>query len=90
MIVHGKIAFASNSVDDPEVLSRALRRSLIASSLHVMAGLVPAIHVFLATLKQDVDGRDKHGHDALGEKCVHPAQRYQDSQKRRARSSRGV
>jgi hypothetical protein len=28
MIVHGKIAFASNSVDDPEVLSRALRPAL--------------------------------------------------------------
>jgi hypothetical protein len=28
-----------------------------------MAGFVPAIHVFLATLNQDVDGRDKPGHD---------------------------
>ena len=28
-----------------------------------MAGFMPAIHVFLATLKQDVDGRDKPGHD---------------------------
>jgi hypothetical protein len=28
-----------------------------------MAGLVPAIHVFFATLKQDVDARDKPGHD---------------------------
>jgi hypothetical protein len=27
-----------------------------------MAGLVPAIHVFLAAL-QDVDARDKPGHD---------------------------
>ncbi len=27
-----------------------------------MPGLVPGIHVFLATL-QDVDGRDKPGHD---------------------------
>jgi hypothetical protein len=32
-------------------------------SFHVMAGFMPAIHVFLATLKQDVDGRDKPGHD---------------------------
>jgi hypothetical protein len=31
--------------------------------LHVMAGFMPAIHVSLATLKQDVDGRDKLGHD---------------------------
>jgi hypothetical protein len=28
----------------------------------VMAGLVPAIHVF-ASEKQDVDARDKRGHD---------------------------
>jgi len=32
----------------------------------VMAGLVPAIHVLLAQKKQDVDARDKRGHD--GEK----------------------
>ena len=29
----------------------------------VMAGLVPAIHVFLAAAKKDVDARDKPGHD---------------------------
>jgi hypothetical protein len=29
-----------------------------------MAGLVPAIHVFLASSKQDVDARAKRGHDA--------------------------
>jgi len=29
----------------------------------VMAGLVPAIHVFGATGKKDVDARDKRGHD---------------------------
>jgi hypothetical protein len=29
-----------------------------------MAGLDPAIHVF-AAMKQDVDGRDKPGHDGL-------------------------
>jgi len=28
-----------------------------------MAGLVPAIHVFGATRKKDVDTRDKPGHD---------------------------
>jgi hypothetical protein len=28
-----------------------------------MAGLVPAIHVFLDRMKQDVDARDKRGHD---------------------------
>ena len=29
-----------------------------------MPGLVPGIHVFLLSLKQDVDGRDKPGHDS--------------------------
>jgi hypothetical protein len=28
-----------------------------------MAGLVPAIHVLFSALKQDVDARDKRGHD---------------------------
>jgi len=31
--------------------------------IFVMAGLVPAIHVFVSTEKQDVDARDKRGHD---------------------------
>ena len=31
----------------------------------VMAGLVPAIHVLPATIQQDVDARDKPGHDEL-------------------------
>jgi hypothetical protein len=30
-----------------------------------MAGLVPAIHVFLLAAKQDVDARDKPGHDGF-------------------------
>jgi hypothetical protein len=30
-----------------------------------MAGLVPAIHVFLAAAKQDVDARDKPAHDGV-------------------------
>jgi hypothetical protein len=29
----------------------------------VMAGLVPAIHVFAVARPQDVDARDKRGHD---------------------------
>jgi hypothetical protein len=29
----------------------------------VMAGLVPAIHVFLLKSSEDVDARDKPGHD---------------------------
>jgi hypothetical protein len=32
----------------------------------VMAGLVPAIHVFLASGDEDVDARDKPGHDDFG------------------------
>jgi len=30
-----------------------------------MAGHVPAIHVFLAEVKRDVDARDEPGHDEL-------------------------
>jgi hypothetical protein len=30
-----------------------------------MAGLVPAIHVFLAGCRKDVDARHKAGHDEL-------------------------
>ena len=30
---------------------------------HVMPGLVPGIHAFFISFKQDVDGRDKPGHD---------------------------
>src|SRR5215475_10722801 len=38
----------------------------LARALHVvMAGLVPAIHVFFAQSKQDVDARDKRGHDGV-------------------------
>jgi hypothetical protein len=29
----------------------------------VMPGLVPGIHVFATTHQEDVDGRDKPGHD---------------------------
>jgi hypothetical protein len=31
----------------------------------VMAGLVPAIHVFVAAKKEDVDARHKAGHDEM-------------------------
>jgi hypothetical protein len=31
----------------------------------VMPGLVPGIHVFLFGAKEDVDGRDKPGHDVV-------------------------
>jgi 2-oxoglutarate ferredoxin oxidoreductase subunit beta len=31
-----------------------------------MPGLVPGIHAFMPFSKQDVDGRDKPGHDVVG------------------------
>jgi hypothetical protein len=34
-------------------------------AIFVMAGLVPAIHVFLADDTKDVDARHKAGHDEL-------------------------
>jgi 2-oxoglutarate ferredoxin oxidoreductase subunit beta len=34
-----------------------------------MPGLVPGIHVFLSASKQDVDGRDKPGHDVAGDEA---------------------
>ena len=36
----------------------------------VMPGLIPGIHVFGASAKQDVDGRDKPGHDGVGRRRV--------------------
>jgi hypothetical protein len=36
-------------------------------SIFVMAGLVPAIHVFGVEAKKDVDARHKAGHDELTE-----------------------
>jgi hypothetical protein len=47
-----------------------MRKAMVNTSprderlLRVMAGLVPAIHVFVASRKQDVDARHKAGHDA--------------------------
>jgi hypothetical protein len=41
--------------------------SKVATKFRVMAGLVPAIHVFMSTDgEQDVDARDKRGHDGKG------------------------
>ena len=40
------------------------------SLLRVMAGLVPAIHVLLSCGEQDVDARNKCGHDELNERVV--------------------
>jgi hypothetical protein len=56
----GRIAATEHTerLDRPSV---ALMHSLSV----VMPGLVPGTHVFRAT-KQDVGGRDKPGHDALG------------------------
>jgi membrane glycosyltransferase len=46
-----------------------------------MAGLVPAIHVFAAPTKEDVDAQDKPGHDDVGRSFsdgigIHPGLRY--------------
>jgi hypothetical protein len=38
-------------------------------TLGVMPGLVPGIHVFARFNKEDVDGRDKPGHDAFFGSC---------------------
>ncbi len=35
----------------------------VMTSLYVMPGFMPGIYVFLCCRKQDVDGRDKPGHD---------------------------
>src|SRR4051812_9164869 len=51
------------------VLDNTLRLALhgvVEGHLGVMAGLVPAIHDFSADRKQDVDARDKRGHDGVG------------------------
>jgi hypothetical protein len=36
---------------------------MLGIRLDVMAGLVPAIHVFVHSIKKDVDARHKAGHD---------------------------
>src|SRR5262249_30203824 len=40
-----------------------LSRLKSVATVSVMPGLVPGIHVFECFIKQDVDGRDKPGHD---------------------------
>src|ERR1700736_4575567 len=35
-----------------------------------MAGLVPAIHVFVAARRQDVDARDRRGHDEADNEVI--------------------
>jgi hypothetical protein len=46
-----------------ELFGQTLRQP--ASIDVVMAGLVPAIHVFLSRATKDVDARDKRGYDEL-------------------------
>jgi len=43
----------------------AMGIGLFRPSHSVMPGLVPGIHVFLSRACEDVDGRDKPGHDDL-------------------------
>jgi hypothetical protein len=53
-------------IAEPSIVYACHRSCLaVAILLGVMAGLVPAIYVFLtAARKKDVDARDKRGHDA--------------------------
>jgi hypothetical protein len=46
-------------------LSQLIPSFIMIDPLCVMAGLVPAIHVWFCA-KKVVDGRDKHGHDDSG------------------------
>ena len=46
-------------------------------TFHVMAGLVPAIHVCGLAQKQDVDARDEPGHDEKSVRCLRSIQRDQ-------------
>jgi hypothetical protein len=43
-----------------------------------MPGLVPGIHVFFFESKQDVDGRDKPGHDELSSTLREEISNYWD------------
>src|SRR4029077_1167940 len=54
---HGPRRFMSR-----KVLLRVRRGAMLSVLLSVMPGLVPGIHVFGSSI-QDVDGRDKPGHD---------------------------
>src|SRR5258707_1190248 len=48
---------------DVQRSARMSRGVCMISTYSVMPGLVPGIHVFFVHNKQDVDGRDKPGHD---------------------------
>jgi hypothetical protein len=48
---------------DSRIAAAVIISRLENGSLFVMAGLVPAIHAFLVYRSQDVDARDKPGHD---------------------------
>jgi hypothetical protein len=45
------------------VSRRAIAYGVCAAASLVMPGLVPAIHVFAAAKKQDMDARHQAGHD---------------------------
>jgi hypothetical protein len=47
-----------------------VKQGFFWSLLLVMAGLVPAIHVLLSRSEEDVDARNKCGHDGLNERVV--------------------
>ena len=59
----GHVRLEEGGIEDLTLIS--LRREPQRAK-RVMPGLVPGIHVFGAVEKQDVDGRDKPGHDGDG------------------------
>ncbi len=62
LIFEGGLRNSSGAIYAARMLWRDLG---VVWGLLVMAGLVPAIHVFRC-LSQDVDARHKAGHDELG------------------------
>src|SRR5215470_12190857 len=56
------VEFTPNRGRRPSVCRRVRRPR---SQKIVMAGLVPAIHVFLQMITKNVDARDKPGHDGV-------------------------
>jgi hypothetical protein len=59
--------------------SGALQSRAVTNTNLVMPGRVPGIHVFRSDTKQEVDGRDKPGHDGTGV-CYGPgsAERHEE------------
>jgi hypothetical protein len=50
-------------------MKNGVRESVLLILVLVMAGLVPAIHVFGQEAKEDMDARDEPGHDDGNPEC---------------------